>query len=205
MKAHPSDESDDRCKGAVDRSCVGDCVQHHGGPKDLQHSEADAGAHCTREQLAPREVSGRKRSVTSSDDGDVDEHSAERQQDSVEPRDAADADDSGDDGGADLGHAHHSDSEERANSACSDGRPLMVGDLPNVVDCGLRKHKRFCAGPQASTESDYEHHHVAVKIGRVHAQCLADDWDVGQRRVDDAIAQPRIALQYETQNGGEHQ
>ena len=81
----------------------------------------------------------------------------------------------------------------------------MLGNLPDVVDCDLCKHERFGAGPQAATESDDEHNHVAVKVGRVHAQCLADDWNVGQRRVDDAITQPRIALQYEPQNGREHQ
>ena len=111
MKAHPSDESDDRCEGAVDRGRVGDCVQHHGGSKDLQHREADACAHRAGEQLASGEVAGCECSITAGDYGDVDDDCTERQQDSVEPRDAADTDDSGHDGGADLGHTHHSNGE----------------------------------------------------------------------------------------------
>ena len=79
----------------------------------------------------------------------------------------------------------------------------MLGDLPDVVDCYLRKHKRLGAGPQAATDSDDEHCHVAVKVVRVHAQCLADDWNVGECRVDNAIAQPRVALQRESQDRGE--
>ena len=202
----PREQADHEREDAVGGVGAGDRVVDVPAAQRLQDEQPGGGERDAGQQGAEARPLRRQQCEDRQEDHGVDGERAEDREGALgDGVDAAARGEAGRDGGRDERDAEDGQGEQPARPRLQATRLVHARHVPDLREGALEGDRDAEAGPQRAGEADHQGDAAPGERLDVVAQLGADDRDPVERRVDDVVAQRRVALEDEPEDRDERE